>query len=234
VHGAFQGAGMWNQVKAALERCGHHVEAVDLPGRPGNPLAVAEVTLEKHRDCVLIAINCSSEPVVLVGHSFGGITISAAADHSPEKIRTLVYVAAYLPQSGQSARTLAGEDSDSRWNEQNFVISSDYSTVTALKEDCAMLFGEDLPPEQQRQLSDLLVPEPLRPVRTPVMLAPERFGRADKVYVKTLRDRTISPRMQDTMLARVPVRKVVEIDSAHSPFLSRPAELARILIESPP
>jgi len=141
-----------------------------------------------------------------------------------------VYVAAYLPQSGESARVLAREDTDSRWNEQNFVISCDYLTVNALKEDCVMLFGEDLSPEQKRLLPDRLIPEPLRPIRTPVVLDAARFGSVDKVYVKTLRDNTISPRMQDRMLARVPVRKVVEIDSSHSPYLSRPAELAQILL----
>jgi pimeloyl-ACP methyl ester carboxylesterase len=230
VHGAFQGAGVWRDVRRALEDAGRSVQTIDLPGRPGNPLPVEQVTLDRHRDCVLSAIARAREPVVLVGHSFGGMVISAAANSAPEKIATLVYVAAYLPQSGESARVLAREDTHSRWNEQNFVISADYATVTALRGDCVMLFGEDLSPEQQRLLPERLVPEPLRPVRTPVVLAAERFGPIDKVYVKTLRDNTISPRMQDTMLARVPVRKVVEIDSSHSPYLSRPAELAGILL----
>jgi pimeloyl-ACP methyl ester carboxylesterase len=230
VHGAFQGAAMWDPVKRALEEAGRSVEVVNLPGRPGNPLPVEQVTLERHRDCVLDAIARAGEPVILVGHSFGGITISAVANAAPQKIRTLVYVAAYLPQSGESARVLAREDADSRWNERNFVISPDYSTVTALREDCIMLFGEDLSPEQKRTLPDGLIPEPLRPVRTPVALDHARFGRVDKVYVKTLQDHTISPQMQDRMLSRVPVRKVVAIDSSHSPYLSRPAELAGILL----
>jgi pimeloyl-ACP methyl ester carboxylesterase len=221
---------MWAQVKRALEDAGQAVEAINLPGRPGNPLPVEQVTLDRHRDCVLETLARAPEPVVLVGHSFGGMTISAVANAAPEKIRTLVYVAAYLPQSGESARMLAGEDTHSRWNEHNFVISADYATVTALREDCVMLFGEDLSPEQQRLLPDRLVPEPLRPIRTPVALNAQRFGRVDKVYVKTLRDNTISPWMQDTMLARIPVRKVVAIDSSHSPYVSRPAELAGILL----
>ena len=232
VHGAFQGGAQWHEVRRALEEAGHPVETPDLPGRPGNPLPVDAVTLNRHRDCVLEVISRFREPTVLVGHSFGGITISAVANEAPERVRTLVYVAAYLPRSGESARLLAREDSDSRWNEGNFVISPDYATVTALREDCVMLFGEDLSPEQQRLLPDRLVSEPLRPIRTPVTLDAQRFGRVDKVYVKTLRDNTISPRMQDTMLARVPVRKVVEIDSSHSPYISRPVELARILLDA--
>jgi pimeloyl-ACP methyl ester carboxylesterase len=230
VHGAFQGAAVWDGVSSQLRAAGHPVVAVDLPGRPGNPAPPEQVTLEAHRDCVLGAISSFADPVMLVGHSFGGITISSVAQAAPDRIRTLVYVAAYLPQSGQSARMLANQDTDSRWTERNFIIAADRRTVHVLREDCVMLFGEDLDEPERRRLAERLIPEPLLPVRTPVTLTADRFGRCDKVYIRTLRDNTISPQLQEAMLARVPVRKVLSLDSSHSPYLSQPAALAELLL----
>ncbi len=230
VHGAFHSGAVWEKVAALLRSRGHPVVIIDLPGRPANPLPVEQVTLQAHRNCVLAALDAIPRPVVLVGHSFGGITISAVAEEAPEKIKTLIYVAAYLPQSGQSARKLSMDDSASRWSDTNFVIAPDARTATVLPDECVMLFGEDLSPEDRQRLPSLLVPEPLLPVRTPVILKPDRFGRADKVYIRTLRDNAISPALQNAMLERTPVRAALTIDTSHSPYLSQPEALTERLL----
>ena len=234
VHGAFHGAEVWSAVKSRLERAGHPAIAVTLPGRPGNPLPANQVTLEAYRDCVLSAVNAMAAPVVLVGHSFGGMTISNVAEVAPGRIRTLAYVAAYLPLSGQNARELSAEDADSAWSDRNFLIAADRSTAHVLNEDCVRLFGTDLEPDWQRRLRELLVPEPLLPIRTPVYLTPQRFGGVDKVFIRTSHDNTISPRMQDRMLGRVAVRAVHTIRSSHFPHLSRPDDLTELLLSCPP
>jgi pimeloyl-ACP methyl ester carboxylesterase len=230
VHGAFQSAAVWSAVKWKLESAGHPVTAVNLPGRNGIAPAAEKVTLQTYRECVLAAVRARADPVILVGHSFGGITISNAAEAAPEMIRSLIYVAAYLPRSGDSARTLAAEDTASRFTEENFVVAADRRTASVLRNDCAMLFGEDLEPAAQSSLAELLVAEPLLPIRTPVILTAARFGRVDKIYVRTLRDNTINIAQQDKMVARVGVRKVHTLDSSHSPYLSRPDALAALLL----
>jgi pimeloyl-ACP methyl ester carboxylesterase len=63
---------------------------------------------------VLAAIAGEKRPVVLVGHSFGGMTISNVAESAPAKIKTLVYVAAYLPANGQSLLALSQTDHESK------------------------------------------------------------------------------------------------------------------------
>ncbi len=232
VHGAFHDAAVWSAVKEKLEHAGHPVTAVSLPGRPGNPVGARKVTLGAYRDCVLAAIEEWSQPVVLVGHSFGGITISNVAEAAPDRIRTLVYVGAYLPRSGDSARTLAEEDTHSRFGDRNFVIAPDRATARVLKDDAVMLFGEDLDPVLKSRLLALLVDEPLLPIRTPVELTADRFGRVDRIYIKTLRDNTISPALQDRMLARVGVREIHALDSSHSPYLSCPDALVELLLRA--
>jgi pimeloyl-ACP methyl ester carboxylesterase len=103
VHGAFEDAHVWDGVSAKLQAGGYRVINVDLPGRPSAPLAANLVSGDVYRDTVLKAIDGETQPVVLVGHSFGGIAVSAVAEAAPAKVRTAVYLAAYLPQDGKPA-----------------------------------------------------------------------------------------------------------------------------------
>ncbi|HEY4213442.1 MAG TPA: alpha/beta fold hydrolase [Steroidobacteraceae bacterium] len=231
VHGAFHDSTVWSRILERVQLAGHRAIAVDLPGRPRNPLPIDQVTLQAHRDQVLAVVSGESDSrIILVGHSFGGVVISAVAEVVPQQIDTLVYVAGYLPKSGQSARKLSMDDLDSLWNDRNFVMSPDTRTATILGEDAIALLGEDLAPADRERLPDMLVPEPLLPIRTPVILSSERFGQVDKVYIKTLHDRTISPALQDRMLARSQVRQTLELASGHSPYLSQPDALTQMLL----
>src|SRR5471030_3050615 len=73
VHGAFEDVHIWDGVSAKLQADGYRVISVDLPGRPSAPMASNLVSLDVYRDAVLKAIAGERQPVVLVGHSFGGI-----------------------------------------------------------------------------------------------------------------------------------------------------------------
>ena len=114
VHGAWEEANIWQAVTPLLRKDGYRVVTVTLPGRPSSPLSPDKVSLDLYRDTILKAIGNPAQPVVLVGHSFGGITISVAAQAAPQKIKTLVYVAAYLPKDGQSLLDLGNSDKDSK------------------------------------------------------------------------------------------------------------------------
>src|SRR5215471_21069049 len=114
VHGAWEEANIWQAVTTLLKNDGYHVVTVTLPGRPSSPLSPDKASLDLYRDTILNAIGNPAQPVVLVGHSFGGITISLAAEAAPQKIKTLVYVSAYLPKDGQSLLDLGNSDKDSK------------------------------------------------------------------------------------------------------------------------
>lgn len=98
VHGAFEDSGVWKGVEAGLRKDGYQTLAINLPGRAGNPLSPAQASLSAYSNAVLAGLAHEHRPVVLVGHSFGGIVISQVAEAVPEKVKTLVYVAAYLPR----------------------------------------------------------------------------------------------------------------------------------------
>jgi pimeloyl-ACP methyl ester carboxylesterase len=69
-----------------------------------------EVTLERYTEAVCGALETETEPVLLVGHSMGGIVISQVAERRPERIRGLVYVSGYLLCDGQAIRAISRED----------------------------------------------------------------------------------------------------------------------------
>src|SRR5438045_8597130 len=92
VHGAWQGPYVWNDVKALLESKRQKVIVVELPAHGDDFTAPAAVTINAYRDEVLRAINKTSGKVILVGHSMGGVVVSAVAEAIPDRIQKLVYV----------------------------------------------------------------------------------------------------------------------------------------------
>jgi pimeloyl-ACP methyl ester carboxylesterase len=90
VHGAWHGRWCWVKTIAELEGMGHTVVALDLPGLGEDQTPPAEITLQRYVDAVCDALGKEEEPVLLVGHSMGGIVVSEAAERLPEKIKRLV------------------------------------------------------------------------------------------------------------------------------------------------
>jgi pimeloyl-ACP methyl ester carboxylesterase len=219
VHGAFSDGHVWGYVAGKLQAQGRTVVTVNLPGRPGAPLAADQVSLDLYRDTVVEALNSVSGPAILVGHSFAGIVIAAAAEQAPEKIRTLVFVAAYLPQDGDSLLSLAQQDHDAKIGPQ-LTIDKERGLAVVDYAARAELFVNDGPAPLKAKLPDLILDEPAGPLVTPVRLTGERFGKVDRIYVHTGVDQVISPAFQAEMVGRTPVRKAVSLQTGHLPFLT--------------
>jgi len=219
VHGAFSSGHVWGYVAGKLQAQGRTVITVELPGRPGAAMAVDQVSLDLHRDTVVQALNGVSGQAILVGHSFAGIIIAAAAEQVPEKIRTLVFVAAYLPQDGDSLLSLAQQDHDAKIG-PSLTIDKERGIAMVDYDARAELFANDGPAPLKAKLPDLILDEPAAPLVTPVHVTDGRFGRVDRIYVHTGVDQVISPAFQARMVARVPVRKTVSLQTGHLPFLT--------------
>ena len=128
IHGAFHGGWAWEKITPLLEKEGHTVIAPDLPGHGKDNTPVSDITLQAYTDTVCNILDSQSEPVILVGHSLGGISISQAAEARPEKVRTLVYLAALLQQNGESSSDVMSGDTESIAS-QHMIMSEDNSTV---------------------------------------------------------------------------------------------------------
>lgn len=229
VHGAWQAPYAWQAVKTNLEKQGNKVIVVELPGHGSDNTSPATITLDLYKQKVIDAISTIDGKVILVGHSLGGMIISSVAEAMPSKIEKLVYVAAYLPTSGQTLDQLAHMDPDSQLGVEGNLIFNNDGTVDVKSDQIVNLFIQDGSPEIQNLVVNNYRTEPLTPFINPVMLTDQNFGLVKKAYIKTLQDHVVSPYLQNKMIETGKVKSVYEINTGHSPFLSQPNELSSIL-----
>ncbi|MDE2294556.1 MAG: alpha/beta fold hydrolase [Gammaproteobacteria bacterium] len=230
IHGAWHGGWCWYRVQAALERAGHRVDAPDLASLGRDRTPPETVSLALWADQIAARIAERPEPVILVGHSLGGAVLSEVAERVPERIRTLVYVAAYLLEDGRSVREEAALDEDSRIGAA-MVISADRRTASLRTDGLREILYGECSDEDFALARSLLVPQPLAPFATPIRVSATRFGRVPRCYVECARDRTIGLRAQRRMQAATPCARRLTLESDHSPFLSQPMALAGVLAD---
>lgn len=230
VHGSFHGAWCWSKLVSALEALGHRAVALDLPAQGDDDTPVADVTLEMNVARVVEVIEKQADPVVLVGHSFGGATITQTAEEIPDRIALLVYVTAFIPRSGESVNDIMRSPF---WPPEKgaraFRRSADGLTVSVAPEAVRERFYHDCAEEDVALCMERIRPQPFAPRDTPVRTSPERFGRVPRAYVHCTEDKSILLRVQQELVARMPCEKVVSLLTSHSPFLSAPAEFAEAL-----
>lgn len=103
VHGAWHGSWCWKRVRRNLQDAGHEVFAPTLTGvGDRSHLGSASVDLSTHITDIVNLLRWEDlTDVVLCGHSYGGMVISGVADQVPERIRTLVYLDAFVPEDGE-------------------------------------------------------------------------------------------------------------------------------------
>lgn len=220
VHGSYHGSWCWDFLRPELERLGHRVITPDLPiSDPG--LGAAD-----YAKTVAAAIDPASEPL-LVGHSMAGLVIPLVAALRP--IRRLVFLTAFLPSPGKSANEQrATEAIDGR-------VAPKTAEWTDLGNDVWMvgpntateLFFHDAPAAAARWATKRLRPQSYRVMNemTPLTTWPDVESRS----IVCRDDRALNPEwIRAASRERLGV-EAIEMGGAHSPFLSRPSELAQVL-----
>lgn len=114
VPGGWHGGWSYQPVTDRLRERGHAVHAITLPGLDDDGTAVGGINLDAHADHVVWALSTAgtdpaSAPIVLCGHSYTGMVITAVADRAPERVDRLVYLDAFVPEDGQSWWDLAND-----------------------------------------------------------------------------------------------------------------------------
>lgn len=224
IHGAWHGAWCWAPVLEVFERQGVEALAIDLPGHGSRRTSDSPVQLADYAAAVVEAAGTMSAPPRLVGHSMGGMAISAAAELDPEAFESLIYLAAFLPSSGQALIDLTAElgGGQGRMEGQTIVLDRD---------EARGLFYQDCSPERADWALDHIQPQPIGPALDPVALSADRWGRLAWDYVVCAKDQAIRPDFQRLMARRAGREQVFTLDRGHSPFLADPSELCAALLD---
>src|ERR1700728_4589280 len=108
VHGAWHGGWCWRRVTDRLTVKGHRVYTPTLTGVADRSHLLSEsVNLSTHVTDVVNLIRWEEmTDIVLCGHSYGGMVVTGVADKMSERIAALVYLDAFVPESGQSMQDL--------------------------------------------------------------------------------------------------------------------------------
>jgi pimeloyl-ACP methyl ester carboxylesterase len=227
VHGAFVGGWIWGPLAERLDELGHTTVAPDLPGAGDDPTPVEEVTLGAYADRICDLLN-GDEPSILVANSMGGMVISEAAARRPDRVKRLVYVAAFLPGDGQSLVDLTSLPEGADDLVQQTVVVQGDPPVGTLPASTCRASNADCSPEVIDWAVSRTGSQPFAPLTKPVSLNPE-FDGIPRTYVLCTADRIIPPGLQRRMIRDRELTDVVELDSGHHPQLSRIDELAHLL-----
>ncbi|PEI83511.1 alpha/beta fold hydrolase [Bacillus toyonensis] len=225
VHGAWQGEWAWELVKPQLEALGHTVITLDLPGSGKDTTPSQNITLDSYVDAVTATINQQTEKVIVVGHSMGGIVITQTAELIPNKIDKLVYLCAFLPQSGESL----GSKLDGEAGPQ-FSINENDMTAELIPNLIEKTFLNATENEEIKEASSKKMrPQPLGPFQQQLKISEENFGTVDRIYIETTLDRAIPIDFQRRMNTETPCSKIITLEADHSPFFSKATELVNCL-----
>jgi pimeloyl-ACP methyl ester carboxylesterase len=239
IHGSWHGGWCFDDLAELLRAQGHLVEAPTLPGMGGSEAELAAVTLDgwgefAAQHCRSMRARVGNAPVVLAGHSRGGLVVSAAAERDPQAMDALVYICAMMLPSGMSrAEFKAMEQSNPSFDSIISPTAGGAGTVVD-QARAGAVFAQLSPPERVAAVLPRLLAEPHGPRSKPLSLTPERWGSRPRTYIECTQDRTIPIASQRLMQAHSPGAAVVTLDADHSPYLSRVDALAEALIGAIP
>jgi pimeloyl-ACP methyl ester carboxylesterase len=225
VHGAWHGAWCWERLAAELEGCGHRVVAVDLPSDD------ATATFETYAEVVVRALEADgAEEVVVVGHSLAGLTIPLVAARRP--VSRLVYLCALIPIPGRSFAEQMQIEPDTLLREFHAGMSEPDDQGRTRWEDRGVarsVLYADCDERDASAAFERLRPQAQTPYAEPCPI--EGFPLTPCTYIVCGEDRIVNPDRSRTIARGRLDAEHVELPGSHSPFLSRPDELAAVLHE---
>jgi pimeloyl-ACP methyl ester carboxylesterase len=217
VHGAWHGPWAWAKVEPVLRERGHEVHMLDLPSSGPERDSLAD--LYEDAATVRRALDGIGRDTLVVAHSYGGMAVTEGAAGA-ENVGHLLYLTAFMLDEGESLFAAVGGVEPDWWN-----ISEDGRTV--IPDRPGEIFYNDCSPEDAADASARLNPQLIDSFKQPLRAAAWRDR--PSTYVICDQDNAIPVFAQEHMSQHA--GEVRRIDASHSPFLSRPDEVAEIVTE---
>jgi pimeloyl-ACP methyl ester carboxylesterase len=215
VHGGFVDGSGWQGVYNALQKDGYTVSVVQHP----------TLSLEDDVAATKRVIDAQSEPVVLVGHSYGGAVITEAGNDP--NVAALVYIAAFVPDKGESVNTLIeGFPQD---GPQPPILPPQEGFLLLDREKFPASFAGDVDSELAAFMADSQLPWGVGALGGTISEA--AWANKPSWYLLTTEDRMIPPPAQREMSGRAGAT-VGEAAASHSVYVSQPGAVADIVKEA--
>jgi pimeloyl-ACP methyl ester carboxylesterase len=212
VHGGFVDGSGWEGVYRILKHDGYDVSIVQ------NPTA----SLADDVAATRAVIDAQTKPVILVGHSYGGAVVTEAGND--ENVVGLVYIAAFVPDTGESVATLIANPAPGAPVPP--ILPPENGFLKLDKSKFAESFAGDVDPEEAAFMADSQTPWGVDAlngkITSPAWKAKPNW------YLVTSRDKMIPPDAQRQMSKRAG-SSVVEIEGSHAIYVSRPEAVARLI-----
>jgi pimeloyl-ACP methyl ester carboxylesterase len=213
VHGLWADASSWSKVIPILQDAGHKVIAVELPL---HSIADDVATVKR-------AIELIGGPVILVGHSYGGFVITNAGYNNPN-VKGLVYVAAFAPKNGQSISSFPPSK-----HPKGFLVMDKggfgYINSTLFHDS----FAQDVDPAQAKIMA--VVQKPANLSIFAEKSGPPAWKQLPSWYQVSEYDHMILPSLEH-LFAKQMNATTVSLPSGHASLLSRPTEIAQLILNA--
>jgi pimeloyl-ACP methyl ester carboxylesterase len=226
IHGAMRGAWLWDRLMPLLMKGGGNPIAIDLPGHGDRKADSSWVTMSNYISDVIDFIRKENlKDLVLVGHSMSGIVISKVAEEIPERIKHLVYLAAVVPKDNEALIELLTKERQETLQKLHGKVKEVFGTL----EQLGPMYFTDQEGEEKAFYLKQLTPQPLAPFFEKIHF--NQFPKIDtpKTYILGLRDKSLPPELTRKFAERLEVTPV-EIDAGHDMMVSRPGEVAKVLL----
>ncbi len=234
IHGSWHGGWCFDLLADELRARGHEVDAPTLPGMGGTKDELEAVTLEGWGQfavdrCRAMREKVGGAPVILAGHSRGGLVISAAAEIDPQAMDSLAYICAIMLPDGMTRVEFKALEAPNPDFDAIIIPVLDGAGTIVDPTLAGAVFAQASPPDLVADALPRLTIEPVRLRTTPLSLTDQRWGSQPRSYIECTLDRTIPIASQRLMQDLCPGAKVHTLEADHSPFLSAPAALADAL-----
>lgn len=223
VHGAFADSSSWNAVVSRLQDQGYPVVAI------ANPLR----GLKQDAGYLASALDAIEGPVILVGHSYGGSVISAAATDK-SNVRALIYVAAFAPDTGESIAQLVGKYPGGTLGQAlapPVKLADGSNDLYISQSKFSSQFAADVPARQGKVMAATQ-----RPIVASALEEPSgepAWKRIPSWFLYGSLDKNIPPQLHAFMAQRASSKKTVEIRGAsHVVMLTHPEALVQLIGEA--
>jgi pimeloyl-ACP methyl ester carboxylesterase len=225
VHGAWHGGWCWRRVSDLLEKKGHKVFAPTMTGLgERSHLIDAKINLATHVTDIVNVIKWEGlKDIVLVGHSYGGVIISGVAEQARDAIGSIVFLDAFVPESGDSLADKASQPV------RDAIAPLAQKGELAMKAVPAAVFRVN---EKDRAWVDAMcTPHPLATLTDKITLTGARDRIAKKAYIRAKGYPSVPFDGFHDKLKADAAWRVYELPSGHDVMVDMPDRLSEILVE---